>query len=125
MRELLSQSDEQDQAPYIEDEQVMKRQRFVIADLFSKEEEPRMRALLSAYFEIEDVLDISINVQKSMIKQRDRRQKYLTEASHGDIATETVRQLQDQLRIKNVPMLTYLTRKQKSAATTQSVSLIQ
>ena len=95
VRELLSQSDEQDQAPYIEDEQVMKRQRFVIADLFSKEEEPRMRALLSTYFEIEDVLDISINVQKSVIKQRDRRQKYLIEASHGEIATETVRQLQD------------------------------
>ena len=91
VRELLSQSDEQDQAPYIEDEQVMKRQRFVIADLFSKEEEPRMRALLSTYFEIEDVLDISINVQKSVIKQRDRRQKYLTEASHVEIATETVR----------------------------------
>lgn len=54
-----------------------------------------MRALLSTYFEIEDVLDISINVQKSVIKQRDRRQKYLTEASHGEIATETVRQLQD------------------------------
>lgn len=54
-----------------------------------------MRALLSTYFEIEDVLDISINVQKSVIKQRDRRQKYLTEASHGEIVTETVRQLQD------------------------------
>ena len=93
VRELLSQSEgnEQDQAPYIDDDQMMPRQRFVIADLFRKEEEEHMRALLGKYFEIEDVLDISINVQKSIIKQQDRRQKYLAGASHGEIALESAR----------------------------------
>ena len=43
-------------------------QRFVIADLFRKEEEAEVRALLGKYFVIEDVLDISINVQKSLNK---------------------------------------------------------
>ena len=45
-----------------------RRQRLVIADVFRKDEEPAMSALLSRYFEIEDVIDVSINVQKSVIK---------------------------------------------------------
>ena len=37
------------------------------------DEEPEVRALLSTYFQIDDVIDISMNVQKSVIKQKDRR----------------------------------------------------
>jgi len=47
---------------------MLQRQRLVIADLFNKDDEAHMKALLSTYFEIEDVIDISINVQKSLIK---------------------------------------------------------
>ena len=42
----------------------------MIADVFRKDEEPALNNLLSTYFEIEDVFDISINVQKSVIKQQ-------------------------------------------------------
>ena len=74
MRELLSQStDEQDQAPNVECEQVSGRQRLVIADVFRTDEEQMVKSLLSTYFEIDDVIDISMNVQKSVIKQKDRR----------------------------------------------------
>jgi hypothetical protein len=41
-----------------------------------------MKTLLSTYFEIEAIIDISINVQKSIIKQRDRRQKFLASSSN-------------------------------------------
>ena len=61
-RELLSQSDEQDQAPNVEDDQMLRRQRLVIADIFRTDEDQRMNNLLSTYFEVEDVIDISINV---------------------------------------------------------------
>ena len=51
--------------------------RLVIADLFRTEDQARTSAVLSTYFDIEDVIDISINVQKSINIQRDRRQKFL------------------------------------------------
>ena len=56
--------------------------RLVIADLFRTEDQARTSAVLSTYFDIEDVIDISINVQKSINKQRDRRQKFLSNHSH-------------------------------------------
>ena len=55
-----------------------------------------MKTLLSTYFEIEDIIDISINVQKSIIKQRDRRQKFLADSSNLDIAIEAAKQFKDQ-----------------------------
>lgn len=54
-----------------------------------------MKTLLSTYFEIEDIIDISINVQKSIIKQRDRRQKFLADSSNLDIAIEAAKQFKD------------------------------
>lgn len=52
-----------------------------------------MKSMLGSYFEIEEVHDISINVQKSLIKQRDRSQKFLATHSHVEIMCETARQL--------------------------------
>ena len=49
-----------------------------------------MKALLSTYFEVEDVIDISINVQKSVIKQRDRRQKFLASSTHYQIGSAAI-----------------------------------
>lgn len=74
--------------PYIGDDF---HQRLIIADVFRKDEEPQMKALLSNFFEIEDIIDISINVQKSINKQRDRRQKYLANSSHLKIGVEACR----------------------------------
>ena len=69
VRELLSQQpDGQDLAPNVEADLGNRRQRLVIADVFRKDEEPQLNELLGTYFEIEDVFDISINVQKSVIK---------------------------------------------------------
>ena len=64
----------------------------MIADVFRKDEEETMKKMLEKYFEIEDTIDISINVQKSIIKQGDRRQKYLAAATHSEIALEAARQ---------------------------------
>lgn len=50
-----------------------------------------MKALLSNFFEIEDIIDISINVQKSINKQRDRRQKFLANSTHLQIGVEACR----------------------------------
>ena len=98
VRELLSQSDEQDQAPNISD-QVIQGTRLVIADLFQKDDQARMQAVLSTYFDIEDVIDISINVQKSINKQRDRQKKFLSTHGHADIVCETLRQLLSQIGV--------------------------
>ena len=57
-------------APNVEADLGQRRQRLVIADVFRKDEEPQLNELLGTYFEIEDVFDISINVQKSVIKQQ-------------------------------------------------------
>ena len=54
----------------------------MIADVFQLDEEPEVRALLSTYFQIDDVIDISMNVQKSVIKQKDRRLKFLARSTH-------------------------------------------
>ena len=69
---------------------MLHRQRLVIADVFHKDEEATMKALLSTYFEVEDVIDISINVQKSVIKQRDRRQKFLASSTHYQIGSAAI-----------------------------------
>lgn len=93
-RELLSQSDEQDQAPYNSiDAHLPNKQRLVIADLFRLTEQDSIRARLEKFFEIETTIDISINVQKSLIKQADRRKRYLAGKSHLQIAKEALLQL--------------------------------
>lgn len=79
---------------------MLQRQRLVIADLFRKDEEERMRLLLGSYFEIEDVIDVSINVQKSIIKQRDRTEKFLSGNTHMNIFTEAIRQIQQNFSMK-------------------------
>ena len=63
-----------------------KRQRLIIADVFRRDEELVMSKLLARYFDIEDVIDVSINVQTSLTKQRERRQKFLSRSSHTEIA---------------------------------------
>ena len=50
------------------------------------DEELEVKALLSNFFEIDDVIDISMNVQKSVIKQKDRKQKFLARSTHHQIA---------------------------------------
>ena len=98
VRELLSQSpNEQDQAPNVECEQFNGRQRVVIADIFRMDEEPVVKALLSTYFEIDDVIDISMNVQKSVIKQKDRKNKFLAKSTHYQIVKEAISQANRQL----------------------------
>ena len=56
-----------------------------------------MKALLSTYFEIDDVIDISMNVQKSAIKQKDRKQKFLAKSTHYQLAKEAISQVNSQL----------------------------
>ena len=63
-----------------------KRQRLIIADVFRRDEELAMSNLLARYFDIEDVIDVSINVQTSLTKQRERRQKFLSRSTHTEIA---------------------------------------
>ena len=83
-----------------------------------------MKTLLSTYFEIEDIIDISINVQKSIIKQRDRRQKFLADSSNLDIAIEAAKQFKDQFTSQVLPLSSYcplssylMTGKKNSTAT--------
>lgn len=96
LRDLLSQSDERDEAPNVQRDQLWRRQRLVIADLFEQNDEPNMRALLSSFFEVDDVIDISVNVQKSIIKQQDRRQNFLAASSHPEIVSAVLSQLNNQ-----------------------------
>ena len=63
-----------------------RRQRLIIADVFRRDEELAMSNLLSRYFDIEDVIDVSINVQNSLTKQRELRQKFLSRSTHTEIA---------------------------------------
>ena len=63
-----------------------RRQRLIIADVFRRDEELAMSNLLSRYFDIEDVIDVSINVQTSLTKQCERRQKFLSRSTHTEIA---------------------------------------
>ena len=61
------------------------------------DEEPVVKALLSTYFEIDDVIDISMNVQKSVIKQKDRKNKFLAKSTHYQIVKEAISQANRQL----------------------------
>jgi hypothetical protein len=85
-----------------------------------------MKTLLNTYFEIEDIIDISINVQKSIIKQRDRRQKFLADSSNLQIAMEAAKQFKDQFTSQILPfssycpLSSYLMSGKKSFNTTQT-----
>ena len=70
-----------------------------------------MRALLSTYFEIDDVIDVSINVQKSVIKQRDRRQDFMARSSHYQLVIETINQINSQFRNFNSAVRSSLAKK--------------
>lgn len=68
-RELLNQTNEQDQAPSMK---VQAKHRLVIADVFNRQQDEQVRQMLDQYFQIEEDLDFTVNVKKSGIKELDR-----------------------------------------------------
>lgn len=68
-RELLNQTNEQDQAPSMK---VQAKHRLVIADVFDRQQDEQVRQMLDQYFQIEEDLDFTVNVKKSGIKELDR-----------------------------------------------------
>ena len=46
--------------------------RLVIADVFTKEEDQKVRLLLDQYFQIEEDLDFTVNVKKAGLKELER-----------------------------------------------------
>ena len=84
-RELLNQTNEQDQAPLMK---VQAKHRLVIADVFNSLQDKQVRQQLDAYFQIEEDLDFTVNVKKSGIKEQARKAEFIRNSSHTELTQE-------------------------------------